>query len=141
MWKEALGVHTDLRSEEFKVFLQSRGDLGRSGVFRSTWAADYGDPYSFAGLLASDSGLSDTGWRNARYDELLARSMKTVDAAERAALLEEAERIVAEEQPVIPLYYFVTTRLVKPWVRGWAPNAMDVHPSRHFYLVDKGRVR
>jgi len=141
MWKEALGVHTDLRSEEFKVFLHSRGDLGRSGVFRSTWAADYRDPYSFAGLLASDSGLSDTGRRNARYDELLARSMMTADAAERAALLEEAERIVAEEQPVIPLYYFVTTRLVKPWVRGWAPNAMDVHPSRHFYLVDKGRVR
>ena len=141
MWKETLGVHTQLRSEEFKVFLQSRGDPERPGVFRSTWAADYRDAYSFAGLLESDSGLSDTGWENARYDALLARSMKTADAGERAALLQEAERIVAEEQPVIPLYYFVTTRLVKPWVRGWAPNAMDVHPSRHFYLVDKGGLR
>ena len=141
MWKEALGVHTALRPEEFKVFLDSRGDPERPGVFRSTWAADYRDPYSFAGLLESDSGLSDTGWINAGYDALLARSMKTADPAERAALLQEAERIVVEEQPVIPLYYFVTTRLVKPWVRGWAPNAMDVHPSRHFYLVDRGSLR
>jgi oligopeptide transport system substrate-binding protein len=140
MWKESLGVQAELKPEEFKVFLDTRGNLERTEVFRTTWAADYRDPYSFAGLLESGSGLSDTGWRDARYDELLARSMKTSDPELREALLQEAERIVIAEQPVIPLYYFVTTRLVKPWVRGWAPNAMDVHPSRHFYLVDpRGR--
>ena len=139
MWKETLGIQAALRPEEFKVFLQSRSDLSRSSIFRSAWAADYADAYSFASVMESGSGLSDTGWVNERYDALLAESLRTADEQRRRELLEEAERVLLEEQPVIPLYYFVTTRLVKPWVRGWAPNAMDVHPSRHFYLVDTGR--
>ncbi|MEJ2513879.1 MAG: peptide ABC transporter substrate-binding protein [Gammaproteobacteria bacterium] len=139
MWKDVLGIQASLRAEEFKVFLQSRSDLATSSVFRSAWAADYRDVYSFASVLHSGSGLSDTGWQNPRYDALLAASLKTGDQARRMELLQEAERLLLEEQPVIPLYYFVTTRLVKPWVRGWEPNLMDIHPSRHFYLVDTGR--
>lgn len=137
MWKEYLGVETELMPQEFKVFLQSRQAMPPGGIFRTTWAADFRDPYSFLGLLASGSGLGDTGWRSERYDELLARSMETGNHELRMALLEEAERVMLEDQPVIPLYYYVTSRLVKPWVRGWAPNVMDVHPSRHFYLVDR----
>ncbi len=139
MWKEALGVQATLKAEEFKVFLRSRSDLSSSSVFRSAWAADYRDVYSFASVLHSGSGLSDTGWSSERYDALLAASLKTGDQQRRMELLEEAERVLLEEQPVIPLYYFVTTRLVKPWVRGWEPNLMDIHPSRHFYLVDTAR--
>jgi len=48
------------------------------------------------------------------------------------ALLEQAERVLLEDQPVIPLYFYVSKHLVKPDVVGWQPNIMDHHYSRYF---------
>jgi oligopeptide transport system substrate-binding protein len=135
MWRETLGVQTRLREEPFGEFLVSRADLGTTMAFRSGWAADYGDPFSFAGLFDSETGASDTGWRNVDYDESLQASMQARNPRRRMGLLIEAERLLLEEQPIIPLYFDVRRRLVKPEVRGWTPNPMDLHPSRHFYLV------
>lgn len=138
MWRETLGVQTRLREEPFAEFLVSRHDLGTTMAFRSGWAADYRDPFSFAGLFDSETGGSDTGWRDAAYDELLQASMQARNPRRRLALLAEAERLLLDAQPVIPLYFDVRRRLVKPEVRGWTPNPMDLHPSRHFYLVAEG---
>jgi oligopeptide transport system substrate-binding protein len=135
MWRETLGVQTRLREEPFGEFLVSRSDLGTTVAFRSGWAADYGDPFSFAGLFDSETGASDTGWHNVDYDELLQASMQARNPRRRMALLADAERLLLEDQPIIPLYFDVRRRLVKPEVRGWTPNPMDLHPSRHFYLV------
>ena len=135
MWRETLGIQTRLREEPFAEFLESRNDLGTTMVFRSGWAADYRDPFSFAGLFDSETGGSDTGWQNVNYDELLQASMQARNPRRRLALLGEAEQLLLEEQPIIPLYFDVRRRLVKPEVRGWQPNPMDLHPSRHFYLA------
>ena len=139
MWREVLGAQTRLREEPFAEFLVSRNDLGTTMAFRSGWAADFGDAFSFAGLFDSETGSSDTGWRNVEYDELLQASMQARNPRRRLALLAEAERLLLDEQPIIPLYFDVRRRLVKPGVRGWEPNPMDIYPSRHFYLVaDEG---
>jgi oligopeptide transport system substrate-binding protein len=135
MWRETLGVQSTLREEPFGEFLISRADLGMTTAFRSGWAADYRDPFSFAALFDSEMGASDTGWSNAEYDELLQASMQARNPRRRLALLAEAERLLLAEQPIIPLYIDARRRLVKPFVRGWAPNPMDLHPSRHFYLA------
>jgi oligopeptide transport system substrate-binding protein len=135
MWRETLGVQTSLREEPFAEFLESRNDLGTTMVFRAGWVADFLDAFSFAGLFDSETGGSDTGWANVAYDELLQASMQARNPRRRLALLAEAERLLLEEQPIIPLYFDVRRRLVKPEVQGWTPNPMDLHPSRHFYLV------
>ena len=135
MWREALGVQARLREEPLAEFLQSRDDLGTTTVFRSGWAADYRDPFSFAGLFDSETGASDTGWQSVEYDELLQASMQARNPRRRLALLAEAERLLLEEQPIIPVYFDVRRRLIKPELRGWVPNPMDIHLSRHLYLV------
>lgn len=141
MWRETLGVQTQLREEEFGEFLESRSDLGTTMVFRSGWAADYRDAHSFAALFDSETGASDTGWLNTEYDELLQASKQAHSLQRRLMLLAEAEKLLLEEQPIIPLYFLATRRLVKPEVRGWQPNPMDLHPSRHFYLAaDEGPI-
>jgi oligopeptide transport system substrate-binding protein len=61
--------------------------------------------------------------------------MQARNSRRRLALLAEAEQLLLEEQPIIPLYFDVRRRLVKPEVRGWEPNPMDLHPSRHFYIA------
>lgn len=135
MWKEHLGVETSLVGEEFKVLLQNidRGDVTQ--VFRSSWIGDYNDAYTFAQYLKSDFGLNLPRYRNQRYDELLKRASAEVDVARRQAMLEEAERVMLADQPLIPLYFYVSKHLVKPWVRGWRNNVMNVQYSKDLAIV------
>jgi ABC-type oligopeptide transport system substrate-binding subunit len=138
MWKEALGVDTTLHAEEFKVLLQDidRGDVTQ--VFRASWLADYDDAYSFLQVLQSGFGINLPRYSDARYDDLLARASREVNAGRRRTLLENAERVMIGGQPVIPLYFYVSKHLVGAEVRGWRDNAMNVVYSKD---LAKDRVK
>ena len=125
MWRDALGVETELVNEEWKVYLETRRTKQTTQVFRAGWIGDYNDAYNFLEILHSESGLNDSGWSNARYDELLALAAREIDLARRARYMHEAEQIILEELPVIPIYFYVTKRLVKPWVANYRPHVMD----------------
>jgi oligopeptide transport system substrate-binding protein len=130
MWKEALGVDTTLRAEEFKVLMQDidRGNVTQ--VFRASWLADYDDAYGFLQVLQSGFGINLPHYSNAAYDDLLARAANEVDAGKRRALLEDAEGIMLADQPLIPLYFYVAKHLVSPQVRGWRDNPENVVYSK-----------
>lgn len=130
MWKQALGIDTTLHAEEFKVLLQDidRGDV--TEVFRASWLADYDDAYSFLQVLQSGFGINLPRYSSAEYDDLLARAAAEGDAGRRRVLLENAERIMIADQPLIPLYFYVAKHLVSARVHGWRDNAMDVVYSK-----------
>jgi oligopeptide transport system substrate-binding protein len=134
MWRQALGVRTRLINEEYKVYLQNRRSRLRTEAFRADWIGDYDDAGTFAERMVSTAGINDTGWTNAQYDALVAQAAATADPARRRALLEEAERLLLAELPVMPLYFYVSKHLVKPYVQGWQPNIMDHHYSRYFRI-------
>jgi oligopeptide transport system substrate-binding protein len=134
MWKEALGVEVRLTQVEFKSLLQDidRGDVE---VFRSSWVGDYNDAYTFAQVLKSDFGVNLTHYSSARYDALLRSAALQQDPLTRGALLEEAERVMLADHPLLPLYFYVNKHLVKPVVRGWYDNVMNVVYSRDLALA------
>ena len=107
MWKEALGVECTLYAEEFRTLLQTIQARTETQVFRSSWIGDYNDAYSFAQLLQTGFGINLTGYSNPRYDELLDRATRQADPAARRALLEEAERVMLADHPVLPIYFYV----------------------------------
>ena len=53
----------------------------------------------------------------------------------RAELMEAAERLMLEEQPIIPIYFYVSKHLIKPWVGGFEPNIMDHHYTKNFHIL------
>ena len=63
------------------------------------------------------------------------RAAAQVDPKARRLLLEEAERVLLSDHPVIPLYFYVSKHLVSPDVEGWEDNVLDYHYSRHLNLV------
>jgi oligopeptide transport system substrate-binding protein len=134
MWKEALGVQVKLSAAEFKSLLQDidRGDLD---MFRSSWVGDYNDAYTFAQVLRSDFGINLPRYKSAEYDGLLIRAAAEADTAKRRTLLEEAERILLRDHAVIPIYFYVNKRLVKPEVNGWYDNVMNVVYSKDLSLT------
>jgi oligopeptide transport system substrate-binding protein len=135
MWQQALGVRASLINEEFRVFLATRRNRVVTEVFRSGWIGDYLDPFTFLDLMHTDNPQNDVGFFHAEFDALLAEASMTADARERFDLLEEAEAMMLAEQPVAPIYTYVSKRLIKPYVRGWESNPLDHHPTRYLYLL------
>ncbi|HYM43747.1 MAG TPA: peptide ABC transporter substrate-binding protein [Steroidobacteraceae bacterium] len=140
MWKEALGAEVRLTQVEFKTLLQDidRGDVE---MFRSSWVGDYNDAYTFAQYLKSDFGVNLPHYESAAYDSLLKRAAADADPKERRALLEEAERLMLADTPLIPLYFYVNKHLVKPEVVGWYDNVMNVTYSKDLGLSTGGALR
>ena len=126
MWKRDLGIDVELTNQEWGSYLQSTTALNYD-VARRAWIGDYLDPNSFLQILTSGDGNNRSGWSNARYDALLRRAARTLDAKERFALMAEAEAVALDDAPFLPIYHYSTTELVKPWVRGLHQTALDVH--------------
>ena len=135
MWKQVLGVETTIVNQEWKVYLDTRRQKIDTQVYRAGWIGDYNDANTFASMYVSTSGLNDPGYANPRYDELIYLAAAESDLEQRAQYLEEAERVLLADLPIIPLYFYVTTRLVKPWVAGLEPNIMNHHHSKHLRIL------
>ena len=134
MWKEALGAEVRLAGVEFKSLMQDV-DSGDVDVFRLAWVGDYNDPYTFLQYLKSDFGINLPRYRNPAYDQLLNEASEQVDKAERRVRLEAAERLALTDHPLMPLYFYVNKHLVKPEVRGWYDNVMNVLYSKDLELA------
>jgi oligopeptide transport system substrate-binding protein len=137
MWKEVLGVQTSLVNQEWKVFLETRNRKEDTQVFRAGWIADYNDAYSFAQLMHSKNEQNDSGYVSAEYDDYLDRAARERDPVARSQLMEAAERVLLEDLPIIPVYFYVSKHLVKPRVAGFTPNIMDHHPTKHLSLAPR----
>jgi oligopeptide transport system substrate-binding protein len=134
MWKETLGAQVRLAGVEFKSLMQDV-DSGDVDVFRLAWVGDYNDPYTFLQYLKSDFGINLPRYQNPAYDQLLNEASQQVDPAQRRSRLEAAERLALADHPLMPLYFYVNKHLVKPQVRGWYDNVMNVLYSKDLELV------
>ncbi len=134
-WKQVLGVQVTLVNEEWKVFLQNRSQKVVTQVFRAGWISDYSDPYSFLELFRSGYGQNDYGYSDDLYDQLLEEIASERIPSRRRRLMQEAERMILEDLPIIPVYTYVTKRLVDLHVKGWQSNVMDHHYSKHMFLL------
>jgi len=136
MWRQVLGVETGILNQEWKVFLDTRRQKVETEVFRGGWIGDYNDANTFAELLVSGGGINDPGYSNTAYDALVRQAAQEGDLIRRADLLQQAEAILLEDMPILPIYNYVTSRLVKPWVGGYEPNIMDHHRSKNFRILE-----
>ncbi len=123
-WHRELGIDVRMRNLEWKSALDAQRALDYD-VSRSSWIGDYLDPTAFLEVFATGSGTSRTGWSDPEFDRLLADASGIPDGEIRRTLLFEAERILLERGPLIPLWYGVTTSLVSPRIEGMGRNALD----------------
>ena len=135
MWKQVLGVNTTLVNEEFRVFLQNREQKVVTQVFRAGWISDYNDPYSFLEMFRTGHGRNDYGYSNSTFDALLDQVGTERVRARRERLMFEAERVLMSDNVIIPLYTYVTKRLVSRQLKGWRNNVMDHHQTRHMFKL------
>lgn len=135
MWKAALGVDVALDAVEFRSLLEriERRDVD---MYRLAWRGDYNDPYTFLQALQSTAPTNSMHFRSAEFDQLLAQGLEASEDVDRRRLFENAERVLLAQHPLIPLYFYVNKHLVKPTVRGWYNNPLDVLYSHDLSLTD-----
>ena len=135
MWKMALGVRVKLVNEEWKVFLENRKQKQVTQVFRAGWIGDYNDPFTFSELLHSQHGINDSGYNNPEYDALLEQAAYESDQDKRISLLQQAEAVLLADQPVMPIYSYVSKHLLKPYVGNYVPNVLDHNYTKDLYIL------
>lgn len=129
MWRKNLGIEIGLYNQEGKVWSDSMRSLNYT-IARFAWVGDYLDPSTFLDIMTSDNGNNQTGWKNAEYDRLITEARSSSDQARRHALYQRCEEILAEECPIAPVYFYTRNNLVRPEVKGWYGNLLDLHPLK-----------
>jgi oligopeptide transport system substrate-binding protein len=134
-WHSVLGADVQLYESEFKVLSQERV-LHKLPLFVDSWIGDYPDPKTFMQLRVTGDGNNNDDYSNPAYDRLIEAADREGDQERRYALFEQAEQILDDDAAYIPLYYYATRHLIKPYLRGWQSNVMDRNPSRYMYLLE-----
>ena len=134
MWKKNLGVDIDLENQEWKVYLK-RLQAMEFQIARMGWVGDYPDPYTFLELLTPNNGNNHSNWRNTHYADLLREANTQADPARRLDMLREAETLAMDAAPVIPLYVYTRSEVIKPYLMGNWLNYQN-HPQFKYWWID-----
>lgn len=137
MWREVLGAEITLVNEEFQVLLANVMQRDITRIVRLNWNGDYNDAHTFLSIMESDNPSNFTGYSSEEFDALMQKAVSQTDPAMRKVFLEEAERVMLEDHPLIPVYFYVNKSMVSKRVRGWGDNVLNYHYSQHLSLDGK----
>jgi oligopeptide transport system substrate-binding protein len=139
-WKRTLGVDVTPYNQPWSTFQASQRNLDYT-VCRAGWIGDYLDPNTFLDMFVSDGANNETGWGNKEYDRLIEEAAVEVETVKRMKLLEQAEAILMDESPIIPLYFRVNKNLIRPYVSGLHNNPLDTHPLKNIAVDQEAKAR
>ncbi|MBN8190550.1 peptide ABC transporter substrate-binding protein [Bacillus sp. NTK074B] len=105
MFKENLNVEVKLANMEWNVFQDEQKAL-KFQLSRSSFLADYADPINFLENFQTGHSMNRTGWSNEKYDTLIKQAMNEADEAKRFDMMYEAEKILMDEMPIIPIHFY-----------------------------------
>jgi oligopeptide transport system substrate-binding protein len=132
-WQRELGIETSLRNEEWGSLQDSQQQM-KFLVSRRSWGGDYVDPNTFLDMFVTKGENNSTGFANPEYDKLIADAAHEPDEKQRVKMLEDAERLLMDQMPIIPIYFYVSRNMVRPQVRGLYNNLQDTHPLHAIWL-------
>ncbi|MFZ3404764.1 peptide ABC transporter substrate-binding protein [Aeromonas salmonicida] len=116
MWKP-LGVEVSLNNMEWSAY-QVAKDSGDFMLVRSFLFGDYVEPSSMLNSFRCQDPQNESGYCNSAFDGLLQQASDTLDGSTRTGLYRQAEQLLMDEMPAIPVYHYNQMRLVDPTLRG-----------------------
>lgn len=117
-WQQIFSIPISLQAEEYHFYRRN----AKEGLFvigKGEWIGDFNDPISFLEVFESrENETHDSRWENAEYNSLLQRSRSELDSDKRRTLLAEAEKILVDEMPIIPVYHYAFDYAKKSDISG-----------------------
>jgi oligopeptide transport system substrate-binding protein len=135
LWKQNLGVEVKLVNQEWKTFIDNRHQ-GTFDVARASWCSDYNEPSSFLNIMQSGSSNNTSHYRNTSFDKLMTDSVAAKTDEQRAQLYQQAEQQLDTDSAIVPVFYYVNARLVKPYVGGYTgKDPQDNVYDKDLYII------
>ena len=139
-WKANLGIDIDVQQVAWETFLSElkpnplQGKKNKFQMYQLGWSADYPDPQNFLDpMFHSASFGNNEAYSNPEVDQLLEQARAEGDVEQRNHFYRQAEQIVVDDAPWLPLYHGKAYQLVKPWIKDYAPRPMTVAQFRFVY--------
>lgn len=104
------------------------------------WSADFNDASNFLDIFRTGNGNNWGQYSNLTYDATLDAAQQETDIANRARKLMQAEALLLQDQAFMPLFFWVSGNLTRPYVKGWKGNNLDQHRSRWISFDQKARA-
>jgi oligopeptide transport system substrate-binding protein len=133
MWKTVLSIDARLVNQEWKVY-QDAQRTGNFMISRFGWTGDYPDPNTFLDIWVTGGGNNRAFWSNPEYDRLIREAAQTADPRQRLEIFQQAEAILMDQVPIIPIYFYTRVYSLHPAVQGWYPTILDNHPYKYVWL-------
>ncbi|MEI8189635.1 MAG: ABC transporter substrate-binding protein, partial [candidate division NC10 bacterium] len=133
-----VGIQLELHYQTNWPTFNSQVYEGKFPIFRYSWTADVPEPDNFLyRLFHSQSRSNITKYRNSRVDRLLDQARAEQIYLKRIELYRQAEKLIMEESPLIPLNYQSYERLFQPYVRSVEISALGDQyiPMRKIWLA------
>ena len=133
-WREDLGVEVSVRQLEPENFLYNLKEE-KDDMFILGWVADYPDPHNFLdNLFYTGAENNIFAYSQSHLDSLLDRADVEQDESTRLSIYQEAERLVVDEAPCLPLWFGANYVLVKPYVESYKVNPLGIPDLSQVYL-------
>lgn len=133
MWRDAFGpnINITLKEVEWKVYLQARNS-GDFSIARAGWNGDYPHPSAFLEMFSSRStSQNPCKYHNVEFDLLLEKASKANSNKGAFTFFKQAERILIDENIIIPIFHGKRKKLVNPKLEGYKDNTVDIHRSKY----------
>jgi oligopeptide transport system substrate-binding protein len=117
MWAKNLGINVKLLGQEWKVYQRTQQDL-QYDISRAGWIGDYIDPMTFMDMFVTNGGNNQTGWSNADYDKNIQAAKQSGDQKVRMQAMHDAEKVLMNEMPIMPIYYYTNYYVLKDNIKG-----------------------
>ena len=135
MWKQKLHIDVRLVNQDWKVYLASQKDMDFQ-IARASWIGDFVDPINFLECFVANGGNNRTGWSSPEYDAQIDTARRCNDLKQRVQMLQEAERILLEAAPILPIYYYSRVYLKSPRILNWHSNILGYIPFKDLALQE-----
>ena len=128
-----LNVQVDVVQKSLLLDLTSNS---KALFFRGSWIADYPDAENYLSVFYSKNPAPPnyTRYNNPKFDALFEKAIAETNDSVRYQLYRQADQVMIEDAPVVPLFYDEVVHLVQPNVQGFPPNALNLLELRRVKL-------
>lgn len=133
MWKTHLNILVDIQNKDWGSYVAAQQSLDFD-MAAAGWIGDYLDPTTFLGMWTKGNGNNNTGWSDERYEQILREAALQADPAKRLEMFQQAETILMNSLPILPMAHYARNYLHHPSAKNWHPLLLDHHPWKDIRL-------
>ena len=142
-WGDHLGLDVQLSAMDMAGYQQAIAtrsyDLALGG-----WAADYPDPQDWFGMLFGCQGAyNQSAYCNPSFDQLVARADTATALGDRLPLYHQAQTLLTQDAPVLPLFVRGRLVLVKPWIQSVDGGPLQITAADDYpgsFMLDRAQI-